>query len=307
MDVGLRHLKFVVAAARYRSLRRAAEALHLRQSTMSRGIRELEEHLGVVLFVRSSGGVRPTLAGTELLATAERLLGNFDALVSRAGALGRGAAGRLGLGLPTSHAVTRLRPVLLDYARECPGVDIRLAVRPKPGLLMDLKADALDLAVTTGRATGEGIESVSLWSERILLTVPESHALAARCYANWTDLGDDVVLISRRGLGPELKELLATKLGTIGKQATIKEHAIDAEALLSLVAVGLGITLHCEGTTRMPHPGLITLEVHDGTGPTWIIYSACWRKDHTNPALAAFLALLRTHRSMVSRGLVPDT
>src|SRR5947209_7621978 len=76
--------------------------------------------------------------------------------------------------LPASGTVARLRPVLLDYARECPDVDIRLVARPKAALFMDLKADALDVAIFTGRATDDGIVSMSLWSERILLAVPES-------------------------------------------------------------------------------------------------------------------------------------
>ena len=122
MSVGLRHLQFVVAAAQHGSLRRAAEALHIRQSTISRAIRELEEHLGVVLFIRSSGGTRPTRTGAEFMETAKRVLDDFDTLVSRTEALRRGATGRLTLGLPTSYAVARLRPVLLDYVRECPGV-----------------------------------------------------------------------------------------------------------------------------------------------------------------------------------------
>lgn len=307
MHVGLRHLQFVVAAARHGSLRRAAEALHIRQSTVSRTIREIEEHLRVVLFVRSSGGVRPTSAGAEFIATAKRLLDDFEALVLRARALSRGTAGWLSIGLQSSHAVARLRPVLLDYAHECPGVDIRLTARPKSNLLSDLTTDALDVAFITGRANDEVLNSLSLWSERILLVVPETHSLASRGYANWLDLSDELVLISSRELGPEIKEILTAKVAVIGKKARTEEHAIGGEALLSLVAADRGVSLLCEGTSHAPHAGLATLEVHDGTGPTWLTYSVCWRKQHTNPALPSFLALLRAHRSMLPPGRTPDT
>jgi DNA-binding transcriptional LysR family regulator len=60
MDVGLRHLQFVVAAVRFGSLRRAAEALDVRQSTVGRALRNQREPLGIVVFTLSSGGVRPT-------------------------------------------------------------------------------------------------------------------------------------------------------------------------------------------------------------------------------------------------------
>jgi DNA-binding transcriptional LysR family regulator len=307
MGVGLRHLQFATAAAQHGSLRRAAEALHIRQSTMSRAIRELEEHLGVALFVRSSSGARPTSTGTEFVKTARRLLADFDALVSRAEALRRGTAGRLTLGLPTSDTVARLRSVLLDYARECPDVDLRLAAQPKQVLLADLRTGVLDVAVSTGRTLEEGLESVALWSEQILLVVRETHPLAPRGYANWMDLGNETVLISRRGLGPELKEILTAKLAVVGKQARTEEHAIRPEALLSLVAANRGVSLQCESPIHDLPAGLVALEVHDGTGPTRLTYSACWTKQHTNPALACFLALLRAHRSVLSPGRVPDT
>jgi DNA-binding transcriptional LysR family regulator len=307
MKVDLRHLRFVIAAGRYGSLRRAAEALRVRQSTISRALRALEERLGIVLFVRSSGGARPTPAGLELIEAADRLVGDFDMLVSKARALGRGAEGRISLGVPSSHAVTRLRPVLLDFARQYPGVQMRLAARPRSALLVDLKADALDVAVITGRAANNRIESLSLWSDQILLAVPEAHTLAASGNANWIDMSDEVVLTSCQGIGPELMEILSAKLGVIGKRPRIEEHAIGGEALLNLVAAGRGVSLHCDGTIRPPHPGLTLLEIHDGAGSTWVTYSACWKKKHTNPVLTSFLAVLRSHRLIVSSAPVPDT
>jgi len=56
-QIELRHLRYAVAAARFRSFRRAAEALRVKQSILSRRILQLEDRLGVVLFERSSRGV----------------------------------------------------------------------------------------------------------------------------------------------------------------------------------------------------------------------------------------------------------
>jgi DNA-binding transcriptional LysR family regulator len=103
-----------------------------------------------------------------------------------------------------------------------------------------------------------------------------------------------------------LKEILTAKVAVLGKQPTTEEHAIDGEALLSLVAADRGVSLQCEGAIHASPAGLTALEVHDGMGPTWLTYSVCWRKQHTNPALPSFLALLRAHRSMLSPGRPPD-
>ena len=61
--ITLQHLRYVVAAADRGSFRQAAEALFLKQSTLSRAIRQLEETLRINVFERSSGGVKATTAG----------------------------------------------------------------------------------------------------------------------------------------------------------------------------------------------------------------------------------------------------
>ncbi|WOJ88431.1 LysR family transcriptional regulator [Methylocapsa polymorpha] len=59
MSVELRDLKWAIIAARHRSLRQAAETLNVRQSTLSRRLRDLELEVDASLFERSNGGTRP--------------------------------------------------------------------------------------------------------------------------------------------------------------------------------------------------------------------------------------------------------
>ena len=58
MAFDLRQLRYALAAAEYRSFRRAADALHVKESTLSRRVRQMEERLGVALFERSRAAVR---------------------------------------------------------------------------------------------------------------------------------------------------------------------------------------------------------------------------------------------------------
>jgi DNA-binding transcriptional LysR family regulator len=98
LSVDIRQLRYTIAAADYRSLRRAAEALRLKESTLSRCVRDLEAELNVVLFERSRAGVRATVAGAAFIAGARRVVQEVEGIVSTAKAAGRGEAGRLRLG-----------------------------------------------------------------------------------------------------------------------------------------------------------------------------------------------------------------
>jgi DNA-binding transcriptional LysR family regulator len=67
LPIQVRHLNYVIAAADHGSFRRAAAALGVRESAVSRRIRDLEERLGAALFVRSHSGVQLTLAGRQFV------------------------------------------------------------------------------------------------------------------------------------------------------------------------------------------------------------------------------------------------
>src|SRR5580658_5473526 len=78
----LQHLRYAISAEDHGSFRRAADALLLRQSTLSRCIRQLEESIGMVVFERSSGGVRATPAGRNFLRAARSFLDQMDVLLA---------------------------------------------------------------------------------------------------------------------------------------------------------------------------------------------------------------------------------
>lgn len=74
MTVELRDLRWAIVAAQHRSLRRAAEVLNIRQSTLSRCLRDVEHKLGATLFERTNGGTRPTIVGQEFLDAARHII-----------------------------------------------------------------------------------------------------------------------------------------------------------------------------------------------------------------------------------------
>src|SRR5262245_58859324 len=100
--IDLQHLRFAVTAVEYGSFRQAAEILGVRQSTLSRSIRQLEHLIGAVIFDRSSGGVKPTPTGRSILRMARTIFEEFETLIATARSTRNGEAGRLAIGFCTS-------------------------------------------------------------------------------------------------------------------------------------------------------------------------------------------------------------
>jgi DNA-binding transcriptional LysR family regulator len=88
MSIELKHLRYAEVAERCGSFRKAADLLALKQSNLSRRVRHLEEELGVVLFERTNGGVRPTPAGRDFVNGARRILDELRIIIDGAKAVG---------------------------------------------------------------------------------------------------------------------------------------------------------------------------------------------------------------------------
>ena len=120
----LRQLRYAVIAADYGSIRQAAEALLIKQSTISRSIRQLEDTLGVAVFARTSGGVQATDAGRQFLRMARSVLDQMDMIIAVSQANGRGESGRLTVGFCTSLTTGNLRATLLEFRTRFPHVQL---------------------------------------------------------------------------------------------------------------------------------------------------------------------------------------
>jgi len=288
--IDLQHLRFAVAAGDCGSLRRAAELLHVRHSVLSRSISQLEHLIGAALFERSKIGVKATLAGASVLRIARSILEQVDTLVATGGANGRGEAGRISVGFCTSISAGNLRASLLDFKKRFPQVELAMVERQRPRLMSALRSGTIDVLVITGDVQSSDNKSLKLWSERILVSLPEHHPLAARDVVYWTDLRGNTVLLSHHDPSQELEDLMLSKL--LFDRPKIDRHDVSRGIVKSLISMGFGISLVMESDAGARFAGLAYRELRDGTEASRIDFSALWRADNENPALDSFLKLL---------------
>jgi DNA-binding transcriptional LysR family regulator len=292
LRIDFNQLEHAVAAEDYGSFRQAAEALSIKQSSLSRSIQLLEHAFGVQLFERSSGGVRATSVGRDFVRIARSVLEQVETLAATTKATGRGEAGRIVVGFCTSLTAGNLRATLLEFRRRFPEVELRNIERSRAGLTAAVRNGIVDLHFVTGETLPFDCRAVPLWSERILVVLPNDHPLSEREVIFWTDLRNQTVLLSQYDPGLELETLLNAKLHGSGDRLRIERHDVSRGVIKSLISMGLGISLVLESDTGANFSGLVYRELRDGTGPSRIGFSAVWREENENPALANFLKLL---------------
>lgn len=122
MDV--RQLEYFVRIANSGGFNRASAQLRVAQSALSRQVRQLEEELGVALFVRNGRGVQLTPAGELMLERAEFLLRQFRQTREEVAAQADQPRGELALGMPPSLRTMIAGPLLAEFRLLYPAVFI---------------------------------------------------------------------------------------------------------------------------------------------------------------------------------------
>lgn len=290
--IELRQLRYAIAAAACGSFRQASELLAVRHSVLSRSISQLEHLLGATLFERSSGGVAPTFAGRSVLRISQMLLEQVDVLAAIARSSGRGEAGRLSIGFCTSISAGNLRASIVDFKNVAPDIAIETVERSRILLMSALRNGTIDIVIVPRQKPLPDGMILPVWSERVLVLLPQDHPLAAREIIDWTDLRDQTVLLSDHDPDSELEDLLVSKLLTDEYRPKVARRDVSRAVIKSLISIGLGISLVMESDVDATFAGLVYREIQDGAGSSRISFHAHWREGNVNPALQRFLELL---------------
>lgn len=286
----MRHLRYVVAAAERGSFRRAAMALDIRESAISRRIRDLEDEVGAALFIRHHGGVNLTHAGQRFFDRALRALNEIEGAVADAGSFGRGETGTVRIGIFTSLASGFLSDLLRAYVSVNPGVRPDLIEGGPAAHIAAVRRLHLDTAFLTGKLVVDGCDVAHLWNERVLVVMPSKHEFVSLRKINWTHLRDRHFIVSEDDPGPEIHDYLVKHLGDLGHHPSIERHRVGRDNLMHLVALGQGLTLVHEAAGATQFPGVVYRSVEGEVLP----FCAIWSPHNDNPALRRLLSLAKT-------------
>lgn len=298
MPFEIRQLRYAIAAADHGSFYRAARALDVEQSTLSRSIIRLERMIGAKLFDRSRSGVRTTIAGARFIRGARPMVASADRMVATMRAAGQGRAGALMVGHNNSVSAGNLRAAILAWQADNPDVDFESVEADRGSLLAGLNTGEIDIAILIGEAGHDGFRAEPLWSERILVATPAGHPLADREVVHWTDLRSEGFVLPAADPGPDIRDMLLGRLGMYGSQPDITISQTSRETMLSLLGAGRRMSIVCEGSAGVRYPEVVYRPIHGEQGPALTVYTGYWRDENANPALRRFLAFIKARHAL---------
>ncbi|WP_055619785.1 LysR family transcriptional regulator [Streptomyces sp. JHA19] len=285
----LRQLEYFVAVADERSFTRAAERVHISQSGVSAQIRQLERELGAELFDRSARAVTLTVAGKAALEHARAALAAAGAVGQAVGEVTGLIRGRLTVGMVSGCTLTPLFDALAAFHRAHPGVELSLLEDSSDRLTEGVRDGTLDMALIGAAATApEGLDALTVISERLVVAVPPGHPLARRRKVVLDDLTGHPIVCMPPGTG--LRAVFDQACAARGLRPTIALEAGAADALAGLAARGLGVAVLSASMAKGLDDVLIARTLADVETPA--LLALVWRPAH-GPAVRAFLAHAR--------------
>ncbi|HEX6999480.1 MAG TPA: LysR substrate-binding domain-containing protein [Gammaproteobacteria bacterium] len=288
----LRRLRYFVAVAEELSFTRAAARLRTAQPSLSQQIRRLEESVGVALLDRSRHHVTLTDAGRVFLQQAKDILARVEHSRRLAKQAAAGRAGEVAVGTFPSADVRIVPALRALVAERLP--DVRLVLHSKYAIdsVPGLQSGALDVAFVRGPFEVEGLESVEIMREQLVIVLPSHHALARRKRIPVRSLDDLPCITMERSLAPALYDAAAK----LYREARIRMHAVSsADNLLGhlqLVQEGVGFALLPDSIDALLPPG-VTSRPLDGLPVPTVSIELAWKRGNTSRLVSELVDLAR--------------
>jgi len=173
-------LDVFVTVADTRSFSRAAERSFMTQSAVSKRIASLEADLGTPLFDRLGRKIQLTEAGETFLVSSRRLLADLRASREAVRTLGDEVAGRLKLATSHHVGIHRLPPVLKEFVRCYPAVELDLVFMDSELACAAVADGSLELAIVTlPDETSPRLETTTIWPDPLVIVAATDHPLSA--------------------------------------------------------------------------------------------------------------------------------
>lgn len=291
----LNELRYIVAVARERNFRRAAERCFVSQPALSLAIQKLEGELGVQLFERKRAEVTLTAVGEQVIAQAMRVLDEVAKIRELAQQGTDQLVGQIRLGVIYTVGPYLLPELIPQLREQAPHMPLEVEENTTANLETQLRNGVVDAAIIALPFELPGIDTASLYDEPFTVVVPVGHAWAKRSSIAAAELASEKVLLLNSG------HCFSNQVVGACPELSRKGEVLQGnslETIRNMVASGLGITvLPCSAASERYRSPLLRVIPFRAPVPTRRVALA-WRRSFVRGnAIAALADAVRAIRT----------
>jgi len=298
MSFTFKQARYFVSVAEMGSISRAATSLAISQSAVTEAIKELEAHLGVILFDRRRRGVEMTHDGYIFLRHAKAILAEVSNAEMKLGDKAELSGASLNIGITSLTAGYVLSDILSRFRRAQPLVQVSAMEDTGEYLEHLLIGGELDVAVmiVSNQINAQALHSEILTISPFRLWLPLGHPLSAQESIGVEDLsGEPQIVLEVDEMQGEVMRLVSS----LPHSPRIAFRTKSVEAVRSLVASGAGVALLPDLIYRPWSLDGERIESRDVSGRLPVVrVGLVWRRGAAIPeATQAFLQVAKSYHT----------
>jgi DNA-binding transcriptional LysR family regulator len=292
--VELRLVRYFIAVAEYLNFSKAARQLHIAQPPLSRQIRQLEEELGVALFIRNKRHVQLTKAGRAFLEEARKLVVQAGHATEAARHAQKGESGVLRIALASGLGGFVSRVVVAHHKRY-PAIDIQCRDMFSSPQNEALAKGDIDIGFLRPPVDQVNLDCELLYEEKFVVTLPKGHPLSRFKSLKLKEVADEPLILFNREFSTGLYDKILGLFSRRGLTPHLAVTHVEAheEAGAIMVASGRGIFVGAGAIVTRAVSGIDLVSVPLNEPEAQIEVYAGWRKDEDSPIVFSFLDSVR--------------
>ncbi|WP_150266754.1 LysR family transcriptional regulator [Paenibacillus tepidiphilus] len=249
----LRQLQYFLKVAQREHVTKAAEELHVAQSAVSRQIHQLEQELGVDLFMQKGRNLQLTPVGQLFRKRVEALLKELDRSVAEVHEFLDPERGEIRIGFPHSLGTHLIPTIVAEFRRYYPNVRFRFKQGTYSSLIKDVLSGEVDLAFISPFPENDGqVAGDIVMTEDLFAILPQNHPLANETEIRLEQLKEEKFVLFSQGYS--LRPIVWQACLAAGFKPQIAFEGGETDTIRGLVAAGMGVSLLPETALYQTNP-----------------------------------------------------
>ena len=255
----LRQLEALLAVAEEGSFTAAADALRTVQSNVSEHIRQLEQSLGVVLFVRNRSGAVPTEFGERVIERARANRSEIEALHQDLSMLQGLETGHATFGVVGTVSRSLVPRVVAEMRRVAPGVSLRLTEGASERLAVEVAQRELASALVTEPVTDARLHVEHIRDEGLVAIVPIASDVPTREPLRLATLAKQPMILPP--VGNPLRDEVESAARAERVELRVPIEVEGIRLIADLVAAEAGVSIVPETAVPADNPGVRSIRI----------------------------------------------
>lgn len=296
----MRQLRQFLAVADHGSFRGASRALNIAQPALTRSIQNLEQSLGVSLLTRTRQGVRLTPAGVVLAEGARGIQKDALELAFRAVRAERGLTGNLRIAYTDFAIAGTLPKIVKAFRQSYPDVVLQFLPMVSGEQLPAVRNRAVDIAFLTGPLRDDRLRAHVVQQDPLVAVLPDDHRLARATSIPLQALARESFVMGEARKWSHFLAHVATLCQRQGFLPQVVQEATDSDAILGLVAAGIGVSLSVQSVAARRREGVVSVPL--AGRPYFVDTLMVCHVANENPAVATFEEIVSSLSELPARG-----